>query len=159
MINSNGCHFAEKPNISNLNIFPCRYIHEAIEKLGRHKDMCESAYTPKEYTDRHRATNGQRKDNMGVCNGEEFSSGIGDRGATVRIPLKVADAGYGYFEDRRPPADCDPYSVSEAIVLSLTDAVQDVNGGEPTQELSRPPKRRRLAAHATNGSAWGVQRD
>ena len=110
-----------------MNIFLHRYIYEAIEKLGQHKDMCESAYKPKVYTDRNRATDGQQNDNMGSCNGDEFSFGIGDRRKTVRIPLKVADEGCGYFEDRRPPANCDPYSVTEAIVRSLTDTVQHVS--------------------------------
>ncbi|RWS25335.1 glutamine synthetase 2 cytoplasmic-like protein [Leptotrombidium deliense] len=46
----------------------------------------------------------------------EFTSGVGDRGASVRIPLQVAKDGCGYLEDRRPASNCDPYVVAEAIV-------------------------------------------
>ena len=31
---------------------------------------------------------------------ENFTSGVGDRGASVRIPRLVASKGFGYFEDR-----------------------------------------------------------
>jgi len=131
-----------------------RHIHEAIEKLGKHKDMCESAYIPKEHTDRHTKETGRQNSTHEVCNPEEFSSGVGDRSTTVRIPLKVADAGCGYFEDRRPPASCDPYSVTEAIVRSLTDNVRTVkNGAAHALEVCPPQKRRRVAANAINGSA------
>lgn len=47
---------------------------------------------------------------------EEFSFGIGDRGASIRIPRLVASKGYGYFEDRRPASNLNPY---EAIYLIL----------------------------------------
>jgi len=44
-----------------------------------------------------------------------FSWGVGDRGASVRIPQKVKDEGRGYIEDRRPCANIDPYQ----LVFSL----------------------------------------
>jgi glutamine synthetase len=44
-----------------------------------------------------------------------FSYGIGTRNTSVRIPSQVAKDGCGYFEDRRPAANCDPYKVTSII--------------------------------------------
>ena len=50
---------------------------------------------------------------------DEFSWGVGDRSASVRIPAHVEKAGKGYFEDRRPAATCDPYLVTARIIKTL----------------------------------------
>lgn len=49
----------------------------------------------------------------------EFSSGVGNRGASIRIPRSVALNGYGYLEDRRPGANANPYEVSSALVKTV----------------------------------------
>lgn len=46
-------------------------------------------------------------------------SGVAHRGASIRIPRGVADAGCGYFEDRRPSSNCDPYSVVSTILSTV----------------------------------------
>ncbi len=45
----------------------------------------------------------------------EYSYGVSDRGASVRIPWQVARDGKGYIEDRRPNANMDPYVVTALI--------------------------------------------
>ena len=50
-----------------------------------------------------------------TCSYKEYSYGISDRGASVRIPWQVAKEGKGYIEDRRPNANCDPYVVTRLI--------------------------------------------
>lgn len=40
-----------------------------------------------------------------------FSYGVANRGSSIRIPKSVAAAGSGYFEDRRPASNIDPYEV------------------------------------------------
>lgn len=40
---------------------------------------------------------------------DQFSYGVSDRGASVRIPWQVARDQKGYIEDRRPNANADPY--------------------------------------------------
>ena len=45
----------------------------------------------------------------------EFSYGVSDRGASVRIPWQVEKDKKGYIEDRRPNANCDPYVVARLI--------------------------------------------
>merc|ERR1719367_1192033 len=46
---------------------------------------------------------------------EKFSYGIANRGASVRIPRQVEAEGKGYFEDRRPASNMDPYMVTSKI--------------------------------------------
>lgn len=46
-------------------------------------------------------------------------TGVAHRGASIRIPRGVADAGCGYFEDRRPSSNCDPYSVVRTILSTI----------------------------------------
>ena len=48
-----------------------------------------------------------------------FSSGVGDRGVSVRIPEKVSRERAGYFEDRRPSANIDPYKVLYSLISSV----------------------------------------
>lgn len=49
----------------------------------------------------------------------QFSSGVGDRGASIRIPRAVALQGYGYLEDRRPGANANPYEVSAVLIETV----------------------------------------
>jgi glutamine synthetase len=49
----------------------------------------------------------------------EFSYGVSDRGASVRIPWQVEVDGKGYLEDRRPNANCDPYVVTRLLVDTI----------------------------------------
>ena len=53
----------------------------------------------------------------------EFSYGVSDRGASVRIPWQVEVDGKGYLEDRRPNANCDPYIVTRLIVDTCCSAL------------------------------------
>lgn len=50
---------------------------------------------------------------------DEFRSGVADRGASIRIPRQVQERGYGYLEDRRPGANCDPYRVAAALIETI----------------------------------------
>lgn len=49
----------------------------------------------------------------------QFLAGVGNRGASVRIPRPVAAKGYGYLEDRRPGANANPYEVASALVETI----------------------------------------
>ena len=49
---------------------------------------------------------------------DEFSYGVANRGASVRIPRQADRDGYGYLEDRRPAANCDPYDVTSIIAAT-----------------------------------------
>jgi glutamine synthetase len=54
-----------------------------------------------------------------TCSYREFRYGVSDRGASVRIPWQVARDGKGYIEDRRPNANCDPYTVTRLIIETV----------------------------------------
>lgn len=47
---------------------------------------------------------------------EVFSFDTGHRGSSVRIPVGTAADNKGYYEDRRPASNIDPYLVSGMIV-------------------------------------------
>jgi glutamine synthetase len=53
----------------------------------------------------------------------EYSYGVSDRGASVRIPWQVEVDKGGYIEDRRPNANCDPYKVTQLIVETVCSAL------------------------------------
>ena len=61
-----------------------------------------------------------------TCSIHEFRSGTADRGASIRIPLSVQQNGYGYFEDRRPGANSDPYQVALRIIATIMNIGDEV---------------------------------
>merc|ERR1712004_485391 len=46
---------------------------------------------------------------------DTFKYGVADRGASIRIGNQTKADGYGYFEDRRPASNMDPYVVTGKI--------------------------------------------
>lgn len=52
----------------------------------------------------------------------EYSYGVSDRGASVRIPWQVARDRKGYIEDRRPNANVDPYLSTRLIIQTVCGA-------------------------------------
>jgi glutamine synthetase len=59
----------------------------------------------------------------------QFLYGVADRGASVRIPRACDRDGKGYYEDRRPASNCDPYIVTGLI------ADTTLLNGQHSQEL------------------------
>jgi glutamine synthetase len=53
----------------------------------------------------------------------EFSYGVSNRGASVRIPWQVEKDQKGYIEDRRPNANMDPYVVTMMITDTICSAL------------------------------------
>lgn len=49
----------------------------------------------------------------------QFSAGVANRGASIRIPRHVAAQGHGYLEDRRPASNIDPYRVTAIIAETV----------------------------------------
>jgi glutamine synthetase len=54
---------------------------------------------------------------------DQFSYGVSDRGASVRIPWQVAQDQKGYLEDRRPNANADPYVVTALMTSTVGEAL------------------------------------
>ena len=54
---------------------------------------------------------------------DQFSYGVSDRGASIRIPWQVAKDQKGYLEDRRPNANADPYVVAALMTNTVGEAL------------------------------------
>lgn len=82
-------------------------IKKAIEKLGlRHKEHI-SAYgegNERRLTGRHE-----------TADINTFCWGVANRGASIRVGRDTEKEGKGYFEDRRPASNMDPYVVTSMI--------------------------------------------
>ncbi len=53
----------------------------------------------------------------------DFSYGISDRGASIRIPIAAVEKGWkGWLEDRRPNSAADPYKVAARIIKTVKTA-------------------------------------
>ena len=51
---------------------------------------------------------------------DQFSYGVSDRGASIRIPLEMTRNDWkGYVEDRRPASNADPYRVAARILKTV----------------------------------------
>jgi len=55
---------------------------------------------------------------------DDFSFGIANRGASVRIGRDTEAEGCGYFEDRRPSSNADPYLVTGKIMSTIMEDVE-----------------------------------
>jgi glutamine synthetase len=54
---------------------------------------------------------------------DEFTYGVADRGASIRIPHSFVANGYrGYLEDRRPNSLGDPYRIAGRIIQTIESA-------------------------------------
>lgn len=87
-------------------------IEEAIDRLEKNHKKHIVAYDPKDGKDNERRLTGLHE----TSSIHEFSAGVANRGASIRIPRQVGEEGKGYLEDRRPSSNCDPYMVTEVIV-------------------------------------------
>jgi glutamine synthetase len=51
---------------------------------------------------------------------ENFSYGVSDRGASIRVPIYTPEHDWkGYLEDRRPASNADPYSITARIIKTV----------------------------------------
>jgi len=54
---------------------------------------------------------------------DQFSYGVSDRGASIRIPIATVESGWkGWLEDRRPNSAADPYKVAGRIIKTVKTA-------------------------------------
>ncbi|MGI9550319.1 MAG: glutamine synthetase beta-grasp domain-containing protein, partial [Aurantibacter sp.] len=53
----------------------------------------------------------------------DFSYGVSDRGASIRIPILAVERGWkGWLEDRRPASNGDPYKIAGRIIQTVKSA-------------------------------------
>ena len=83
-------------------------ILDAIGKLSKKHKLCMENYG----VDNNLRMTGL----LETSDYNTFSYGIADRSASVRIPNEVYKLGMGYFEDRRPSSNMDPYKVTSLLL-------------------------------------------
>lgn len=115
-VNGSGCH----TNFSTLNMrnkkdadgkTGLQYIEEAVEKLGsKHLDHIEV------YGDGNKE---RMSGEYETSRWDEFSSGVGNRGCSVRIGNDTKRNECGYFEDRRPSSNMNPYLVTAKLLETV----------------------------------------
>ncbi|MFS8016437.1 putative glutamine synthetase [Helianthus anomalus] len=82
-------------------------IKKAIEKLGLRHSEHIAAYGE----GNERRLTGHHE----TANINTFKWGVANRGASVRVGRDTEKEGKGYFEDRRPASNMDPYVVTSMI--------------------------------------------
>jgi glutamine synthetase len=109
--NGSGMH----ANFSNTTLRTCG-SKEMYDKI------CE-AFRPvvKEHIDVYGADNHLRLTGKHeTASIHDFSYGVSDRGASIRIPILSVQRGWkGYLEDRRPNSAADPYKVAARIIKTV----------------------------------------
>jgi len=109
--NGSGMH----ANFSNTTLRTCG-SKETYEKI------CE-AFRPvvKEHIAVYGADNDMRLTGKHETQSiNEFSFGVSDRGASIRIPIMTVEKGWkGWLEDRRPASNGDPYKIAARIIKTV----------------------------------------
>ena len=112
--NGSGMH----ANFSNTTLRTCG-------SKETYETICE-AFRPvvKEHIDVYGAYNDQRLTGDHETQSiNEFSYGVSDRGASIRIPIMTVEKGWkGWLEDRRPASNGDPYKIAARIIKTVKSA-------------------------------------
>ncbi|OAA77911.1 glutamine synthetase [Akanthomyces lecanii RCEF 1005] len=87
------------------------HIETALKNLEPHHEECIKEYGE---DNEQRLTGGYETGSI-----EQFTYGVANRGCSIRIPRETAAKGFGYFEDRRPASNADPYRVTKILMTSI----------------------------------------
>jgi len=104
------------------------FSNEVMRTAGKEDTFIKICEQFGKNIDRHIAVYGAHNDQRLTGKHEtqaisQFSFGVSDRGASIRIPVGTVEDGWkGRLEDRRPASNADPYKVAAAIVKTTKEA-------------------------------------
>ena len=124
--NGSGMH-ANFSNAAMRDLGDEAVFTKICENFGRHIERHMSVYGA--YNDQ-RLTGKHETQSI-----DQFSYGVSDRGASIRIPVStVVDGWKGRLEDRRTASNADPYKVAAAIIKTSKEALSLIQPlGHPNQ--------------------------
>jgi len=110
--NGSGCHinFSTKEMRDEHGII---HINSAVDKLEKDHPKILGMYG-----DNSNRLTGEHE----TSSADRFTTGIGTRNTSIRIPSNVVADQRGYFEDRRPASDIDPYLALGSLLQVIVSA-------------------------------------
>ena len=107
-------------SVIDLGCAPGGWSQVAVEKTNSNLDKLKEKHL--EHIDVYGEGNNRRLTGQHeTARIDQFSFGVADRGASIRIPSEVHKNNYesGYLEDRRPASNMDPYLVTAKIAKTI----------------------------------------
>lgn len=105
-MNGSGCHI-------NFSTAETR-CENGIETINKYIERLEKKHP--EHISVYGKDNDKRLTGLNETSSiNSFTWGVGTRNTSIRIPNSVNNAGCGYFEDRRPAANIDPYLATSKL--------------------------------------------
>jgi glutamine synthetase len=138
--NGTGCHMNHSSKVMRED-GGMEHILKAIEKLSKVHELHIEVYGA---GNERRLTGKHETASISL-----FKYGVGNRGASIRIPTETANKGKGYFEDRRPAGNVDAYIAASA--LASTCYLEDKTPFNALLEHYRDWRDGKLAPEATEG--------
>ena len=89
------------------------YFEQLMAAFEKNREAHIAVYGP----DNHMRLTGKHE----TASIHQFSYGLADRGASIRVPHSFVNNGYkGYLEDRRPNSQGDPYQIASQVLKTIS---------------------------------------
>jgi len=115
--NGSGCHINISTKEMREDDNGIELIEKVAEGFGDYHEEFMDAYGE----DNHLRMTGEYE----TSPMDEFTWGYSDRGRSIRIPVASKLDGKGYFEDRRPASNVDPYRATGLIIETIGEILKE----------------------------------
>src|SRR5439155_1288426 len=100
----------------NVGDIARKMVKEYLEALMKAFEMNREEHVAVYGPDNHMRLTGKHE----TAAIHQFTYGVADRGASIRVPHSFVNNGYrGYLEDRRPNSQGDPYQIASQILKTV----------------------------------------